>query len=190
MKPSRTTKPSRRSDPRVHRPALQYHKGRYNMVFYDAETQKRKTISLRTDDQHEAEERYWKIYDRYRDGSFDPHRSSFRGTTALAEAVTVYLAQFEAKVATGRLKPSTFRERRIFLCAFVDKLPAGLVAPLVTPEDCDTFVVFGKRGDSTPMKRSTQLGYYQKLVTFWIWAVGEGYVTTSPMEEGRAAPGR
>jgi integrase len=168
------------------RPYFQEHKGWFNMGFYDPSTRKTKWIALRTDDQKEAEGRYWQIYELWEQGRFDPHRDTFRGTATLAEAVAAYLAHLEELASQGKRKHSTLRERRTTLEALCRTLPADLFVGLVQPEDCDAFVSFGSRAvepSPLPLAPQTALGYYQRLAAFFTWCTESGYLETSPVSE-------
>lgn len=108
---------------RRRRPYFQCHKGWYNMGFYSSKTRKTKWIALATNDQEEAQERYWQIYERYERGEFDPHRDRFRAPVTLSKAIELYLNHFDRLRQSQRRKASTAKERRSTLGLFERQLP-------------------------------------------------------------------
>ena len=153
-------------------PKIILHQDRYNVVFYDPETRRRKWHSLGTDSEDIAQRRFREIFRAYERGEFDPMKDRYHfGELTFDQAKRRFLAQ-----GKERWTPATYQDYDKFLEMVANRLPAGMLLQHLSRADCRRIV-------NQPAARASQRGYYRRLRAFINWAITEAYMKDSPLED-------
>lgn len=148
--------------------------GHYYARFYDSSrTPKRKEIPLRTTRKSVARKRIVALEEQFEKGEYDPWAPDDGGAAplSLSEAKERFLAH------KNHLRPNTISAYKYALKGLIELTPPGVMLQDVHPAPIRRYITDSEVANSTRRHR------YRHLRTFFNWAVDQGFIDASPMED-------
>ena len=164
--------------------SLRKHKGRYSARFYDSDrSPKRKEVALGTSRKSVAKPKLRRLEEAYARGDYDPWND---GWLVENETVPNAVERFLDDKKRDGLQPASLDSYRYKLEVFERFTPTGAMVRDVTADHVHSYiharVNVGKKNESEA-SNSTKRSRYRHVRAFFSWAVQQGLVDESPMDD-------